>query len=54
VVKASTGITAFHLRQEVPHLLKVPSLWTRSLLASTAGAVSQQPIQRYIAAQPGR
>jgi REP-associated tyrosine transposase len=54
VVKACKGLTAFHLRQEFPHLLKLPSLWTRSYFASTAGNVSQQTLQRYIAAQTGR
>ncbi|HEX6122440.1 MAG TPA: IS200/IS605 family transposase [Ktedonobacterales bacterium] len=54
VVKECKGITSFHLRKEVPHLLKLPSLWTRSYFASTAGNVSQQTIQRYIDAQTGR
>jgi REP-associated tyrosine transposase len=54
VVKACKGLTSFHLRKEFPHLLKLPSLWTRSYFASTAGNVSQQTIQRYIAAQTGR
>jgi putative transposase len=54
VVQACKGITSFHLRKEVPHLLKLPSTWTRSSFASTAGTVSQQTIQRYIAAQTRR
>jgi putative transposase len=54
VVKECKGITSFHLRREFPHLLKLPSMWTRSFFASTAGNVSQQTIQRYIAAQTGR
>jgi len=54
VVKACQGITSFHLRKEFPHLLKLPSTWTRSYFASTAGKVSQETIQRYIAAQTGR
>jgi len=48
------GITSFHLRKEFPHLLKLPSTWARSYFASTAGNVSQQTIQRYIAAQTRR
>jgi len=54
VVKECKGITSFHLRKEFPHLLKLPSMWTRSSCASTADTVSQQTIQRYIAAQTGR
>jgi putative transposase len=54
VVKECKGITSFHLRKEFPHLLKLPSMWTRSYFASTAGNVSQETIQRYIAAQTGR
>ena len=54
VVKECKGITSFHLRKEFPHLLKLPSTWTRSYLASTAGNVSQETIKRYIAAQAGR
>jgi REP-associated tyrosine transposase len=54
VVKECKRLTAFHLRKEFPHLLKLPSMWTRSYFASTAGKVSQETIQRYIAAQTGR
>ena len=54
VVKECKGITSFHLRREFPSLLKLPSMWTRSYFASTAGNVSQQTIQRYIDAQTGR
>jgi putative transposase len=54
VVKECKGVTSFSLRREFPHLLKLPSMWTRSYFASTAGNVSQQTIQRYIAAQAGR
>jgi REP-associated tyrosine transposase len=54
VVKVCKGITSFHLRQEFPHLLKLPSTWTRSYFASTAGTVSQETIQHYITAQTGR
>ena len=54
VVKACKGITSFHLRTEFPDLLKLPSMWTRSYFAATAGTVSQETMQRYIAAQKGR
>jgi putative transposase len=39
------------LREEFPHLRKLPSLWTRSFLLSTAGNVSQEIIHRYIERQ---
>jgi putative transposase len=51
VVKECKGITSFHLRQEFAQLMKMPSIWTRSYLSSTAGNVSQQTSQRYIDAQ---
>jgi putative transposase len=53
VVKECKGLTSHELRKRYPILLKVPSLWTRSSLASTAGNVSQETIQRYTAAQKG-
>jgi putative transposase len=54
VVKECKGVTSFHLHREFPHLLKLPSMWTWSYLASTAGDVSHQTIQRSIDAQTGR
>jgi putative transposase len=51
VVKECKGVSAFMLRTEFPELLKLPSLWTRSYCASTAGNVSSETVQRYIAAQ---
>lgn len=54
VVKELKGFTSFHLRQEFkPLLSKLPSLWTRSYFASTAGNVSAETIKRYIEAQKG-
>jgi putative transposase len=53
VVKECKGITSFTLRKEFPALLKLPSLWTRSYFASTAGTISQETIQKYIDAQKG-
>ena len=54
VVKECKGITSFTLRKDYPQLCKLPSMWTRSYFASTAGNVSQETIQRYIAAQTGK
>ena len=54
VVKQVKGITSHELRGKYPHLLKLPSLWTRSYFASTAGNVSQEAIRRYIDSQRGK
>lgn len=54
VVKEIKGRTAFVLRREFQSTLsKLPSMWTRSYFASTAGAVSAEIIQQYIDAQKG-
>ena len=45
------GRSSHDLREECPHLRKLPSLWTRSFFLSTAGNVSQEIIQRYIERQ---
>jgi putative transposase len=54
IVRRIKGRSSRLLRQEFPHLLRLPSLWTRSYFASTAGNVSRQTIQRYIAEQRTR
>jgi putative transposase len=48
------GYSSRVLRQEFPHLLKMPSLWTRSYFVSTAGNVSSETIKKYIAEQKTR
>jgi putative transposase len=54
IVKECKGITSFELRRKYPAVLKkLPSLWTRSFFAATAGNVSQAVIQKYIEAQKG-
>ena len=53
VVKEVKGFTAHELRAKYPLLKRLPSLWTRSYFASTAGKVSQATIQKYIEAQKG-
>jgi putative transposase len=54
VVKECKGLTSHALRQKYPAIVKrLPSLWTRSYFAATAGKVSSAIIQRYIAAQKG-
>lgn len=54
IVRRIKGRSSRVLRQEFPHLLRLPSLWTRSYFVSTAGNVSSQTIQRYIAEQRTR
>ena len=53
VVKECKGVTSHELRRKYPALKKLPSLWTRSYFAATAGNVSSETIRRYIAAQKG-
>jgi putative transposase len=53
VVKECKGVTSHELREKYPTLKHLPSLWTRSYFASTAGNVSSEVIQGYIAAQKG-
>jgi len=48
------GYTSRYLRQEFTELLKMPSFWTRSYFVSTAGNVSSETIERYIAEQSTR
>ena len=48
------GYTSRALRQEFPHLLRLPSMWTTAYFASTAGNVSPETIRRYIDAQSKR
>jgi putative transposase len=51
IVKACKGCSAFTLRKEFPDPHRLPTLWTRSYFASTAGNVSSDTIQRSIEAQ---
>ncbi|MFA5048220.1 MAG: IS200/IS605 family transposase [Patescibacteria group bacterium] len=54
IVKECKGLTSHELRAKYPDLKRrLPSLWTRSFFAATAGNVSQDTIQKYIAAQRG-
>lgn len=48
------GYTSRILRREFKHLQRMPSMWTTSFFASTAGAVSEQTIAKYIDAQGTR
>lgn len=48
VANAIKGRSSRILRQEFPHLLKLPSLWTSSYFVSTAGNVSSETVRKYI------
>ena len=54
VVQPCKGVTSHILCERYPELKKLPSLWTRSYFAASAGNVSAQTIEAYIAAQKGR
>lgn len=51
IARLIKGRSSHDLRKEFPHLLRMPSLWTRSAFYSTAGNVSSEIIQKYIAKQ---
>ncbi len=53
IVRAFKGRSSRILRQEFPHLLRLPSLWTHSYFCRTAGKVSAAVIERYIEGQRG-
>ncbi|MEM9151781.1 MAG: IS200/IS605 family transposase [Cyanobacteria bacterium P01_F01_bin.3] len=48
VVKAFKGRSSRLLRNEFPHLLKLPSLWTLNYFYDTSGKVSTEKIMAYI------
>jgi len=51
IVKTFKGVSSNILRKEFPHLLKLPSLWTRSYFVSTAGNIGNETIKKYIEGQ---
>jgi putative transposase len=51
IAHAIKGRSSHLLREEFPHLRRMPSLWTRSTFYSTAGNVSAETIQKYIERQ---
>jgi putative transposase len=49
------SFTSHVLRSEFPHLRsRLPTLWSKSYFAASAGAVSAQTVERYIDAQQER
>ena len=53
-VKEIKGATSVVLREEFPKLSMMPSLWTRSYFACTAGEASSETIKQYIESQKKR
>jgi putative transposase len=51
IARLMKGRSSRVLREEFPHLLKLPSLWTHSFFVSTAGTVSAETIKHYIERQ---
>ena len=55
IVQHFKGYTSHELRSKYEHLRKkLPTLWSRSYYAGTAGFVSQTAIQNYVAHQKGK
>jgi putative transposase len=54
IIARLKGKSSRILREEFPILRRMPSLWTRSYLISTAANVSSDTIRRYIEAQSTR
>lgn len=48
------GVTSKKLREEIPHLRHLRSLWTRSYFVSAAGNVSSETIKHYVEQQKTR
>jgi putative transposase len=51
IARLMKGRSSHDLRGTFPHLMKMPSLWTRSTFYSTAGFVSQETVSAYIERQ---
>jgi putative transposase len=51
IARLIKGCSSHFMREEFPHLMKMPSLWTRSTFYSTAGNVSSDTIQKYVERQ---
>ena len=47
IARLIKGRSSHALREELPYLMKMPSVWTRSTCYSTAGNVSSETMQKY-------
>lgn len=53
IVQMVKGYSSRVLRQEFPHLRRMPSLWTRSHFIGSTGHTSSNIVREYIARQTG-
>jgi putative transposase len=54
IVQQFKGYTSRVLRSEFKHLLKLPSLWTRSYYCESVGHISEKTVLRYIEEQKNK
>jgi putative transposase len=54
IVQQFKGYTSRILRQEFKHLLKMPSLWTRSYYCESVGHISEATVRKYIEEQKNK
>jgi putative transposase len=54
IVQQFKGYTSRILRSEFPHLLKMPSLWTRSYYCESVGHISEKTVLKYIEEQKNK
>lgn len=54
IVQQFKGYTSNFLRSEFPHLLKMPSLWTRSYYCESVGHISEKTVLKYIEEQKNK
>jgi putative transposase len=54
IVQQFKGYTSSVLRKEFPHLLKIPSLWTRSYYCESVGHISEKTVLKYIEDQKNK
>jgi putative transposase len=54
IVQQFKGYTSSILRKEFPHLLKMPSLWTRSYYCESVGHISEKTVIKYIEEQKNK
>ncbi|MCL2147567.1 MAG: IS200/IS605 family transposase [Synergistaceae bacterium] len=54
IVQQFKGYTSNMLRKEFSHLLKMPSLWTRSYYCESVGHISEKTVLKYIEEQKNK
>jgi putative transposase len=54
IVQQFKGYTSRMLRAEFKHLVKLPSLWTRSYYCESVGHISEETVKKYIEDQTNK